>query len=287
MEAIFFALLTYIGWGSGDIFQTLVSRKIGGYSTAFWFYIFDLIIFALLIPVYFSELSEFSSAVLLLTFILSFFGAIPLVCYYESVRRGNAALNTTISASFSSVTVVLSILFLGEKISVLQGVSICIILLGIILSMFDFKQFGEKKIISDKGILFAVIAMMTWGIYYTFIKIPVKEVGWFWPTYIADIGFLPIFLYMKLNSIPIRVPKGFHEFLLICIGASLIGIAAFTFNIALGKGLASVVAPIASSAPTLYAILAFFVFKDPITKQQIWGIIITLSGIVLLSFSSI
>ena len=32
MTAIFFALISYLGWGIGDIFGTIASRKIGGYG---------------------------------------------------------------------------------------------------------------------------------------------------------------------------------------------------------------------------------------------------------------
>jgi len=48
----------------------------------------------------------------------------------------------------------------------------------------------------------------------------------------------------------------------------------------------SVVAPIAGANPTLFVLLAFFVFKDRLTKQQILGIVLTLLGIVWLSFLS-
>lgn len=48
--AIMFALISFIGWGVGDIFGGIVSRKIGGYSSAFWIYVFSLIIATFYIP---------------------------------------------------------------------------------------------------------------------------------------------------------------------------------------------------------------------------------------------
>lgn len=38
MEAIIFALVSYIGWGVGDIFNVFVARKLGAYSTSFFVY---------------------------------------------------------------------------------------------------------------------------------------------------------------------------------------------------------------------------------------------------------
>ena len=61
----------------------------------------------------------------------------------------------------------------------------------------------------------------------------------------------------------------------------------FSLNFALEKGLTSIVVPIAGAYPALFVLLAFLVFKDPITRQQIAGIITTLVGIVLLSVFSV
>jgi len=67
----------------------------------------------------------------------------------------------------------------------------------------------------------------------------------------------------------------------------LISIGGFSYDIAISQGLVAVVAPIASSSVTLFVVLAFIFLKDPITRQQIIGIITTLIGIVLLSIFSV
>jgi uncharacterized membrane protein len=51
-------------------------------------------------------------------------------------------------------------------------------------------------------------------------------------------------------------------------------------------GAAAIVAPIAGAYPTLFVFLSRFVFKDRLTKQQGFGIVVTLVGIVLLAFFS-
>lgn len=66
----------------------------------------------------------------------------------------------------------------------------------------------------------------------------------------------------------------------------LLGIGALSFNFAIDQGQVTIVAPIAGSYPALFALLAFLVFREQITRQQIAGIVITLFGIVLLSIFS-
>ena len=70
------------------------------------------------------------------------------------------------------------------------------------------------------------------------------------------------------------------------VSTTLVRIAEFSYNAGIGKGLVSIVAPIAGANPILFIILAFIFFKDKITRQQILGIITTLIGIVLLSVLS-
>lgn len=66
----------------------------------------------------------------------------------------------------------------------------------------------------------------------------------------------------------------------------LLTAGSFAFNFAVGQGLSSVVASIAGAYPALFALLASIIFKDPITRQQKSGMIITLLGIILLAYFS-
>lgn len=88
---------------------------------------------------------------------------------------------------------------------------------------------------------------------------------------------------MKSRDIKLEFPKSKQLVFLSLINALLLTAALFSFNIALDKGLTAIVVPIASSYPALFAILAYYVFKDRLSKQQVLGVITTLIGIVVLS----
>ena len=287
MNPIFFAFVSYFAWATGDIFGTVAARKLDAYSITFWNYVLRVIIFSLYIPFGLTQLYNLSLGLFFINILLALFLLVGFISFNESLRIGNAALAGTIAASFTALVVVLSLVFLNETISFLQIFSIVTIFIGIVLSTLDLRFLNKGKLTLDRGIVFALIAMVCWGIYFTFIKIPVRQIGWFWPNYISFMLFPLTFLFMKINKLKLKNPnfKGALPFL---IGAVVLtGIAEFSFNFGISKGLTAIVAPIAGSYPTLFVILAFFVFKDKITKQQIAGIIITLFGIVLLSFMSV
>ena len=89
---------------------------------------------------------------------------------------------------------------------------------------------------------------------------------------------------MKMRKIELKLPTTNNVFWPLIISVILVCIAGYSYNFAIIKGQVAVVAPIVGANPTLFVILAFLFFKDPIKKQQIFGIIITVAGIVFLSF---
>ncbi len=282
--AIIFALIAFFGWGTGDIFGGVVARKIGGYSSAFWGYVFSLVLTSLYIPFAFGELHNLTLGTILVLLLLMPVGFLPLMTLYEGIKKGNASLVGTIAAAFGAVVTILSVIFLGDRINVYQGLAIVTVVVGIFLASLDFKTVSFKKILTDKGIPYALTSMVLWGIYFTFVKIPSKQIGWFWPAYIAWLGFLPLaFIFIKLKKEKLNIPKDRKTILFIILNTILLSAGTFAYNFATTKGQTSIIGPVASAYPILFATLAYFVFKDRLKKQQIVGIIVTLVGIVLLA----
>lgn len=287
MQAIIFALIALVGWGVGDIFGTVASRRIGGYSTAFWTLVLEIPLYVFLAPFFLDQLKFLTPGLFMLNLFLGIIGTAGLIAFYEGVRIGNPPLVGTISGAFAALTVIFSTVFLGENITLNQSLAIFVIFTGLILSNLDIKQVKEGKIKFNKGVLMAIIAMICWGIYFAFMKIPIKEVGWFWPGVISLFSLLIIPLFSKFKKIRLERVNSHRAFLPVLGNATLIGIGTICVYYAIEIGLTSIVAPISGSYPALYVFLAFLIFKDKITRQQIFGIITTLIGIVSLSIFSV
>lgn len=287
MQAIIFALISYFGWGVGDIFGTIATRKLGAYQVTFWSYLIRLMLFSLYIPFALHDLFGLTGGTFLLNILLGLLLLVGFLAFNEGLRIASPSLVGTIAASFVGLVVVFSIVFLKESINSLQAFSIAVIFFGLLLAMLNFEEIRKGKHGMSRGVFLAFVAMVSWGIYFTFIKIPVKEIGWFWPNYISFMLFPLVFLFIKFKKIKLPSPNFHNALFPLVLAVILTGIAEFSFNFGISKGLTAIVAPIAGSYPTLFAILAFFVFKDKITRQQILGIIVTLMGIVGLSILSV
>lgn len=133
----------------------------------------------------------------------------------------------------------------------------------------------------------AFVTMITWGIFFSFIRIPVSEIGWYWPAYFSIALFPLILLVMKVRKIKLQKVNKKNILLPLIISTVILSAGDFSYNFAISKGLTSIVVPIAGANPVLFILLAFIFFKDKVTKQQIAGIVTTLVGIVLLSVFSV
>lgn len=285
MLTIIFAFISFLGWGTGDIFTTFATRKIGSYNTSFYGYFFGLLLASFLIP-FVNGWQNFSFSMILFTIILSIIQILAFFAYNEGLKIGNSSLIGTIAGAFTSLVVILSLIFLNEHLTFLEIISIIVIFVGLFLSSIHISDLRKRKSIMNRGVVLALLAMIGWAIYFTFIKIPIKEAGYFWPTYVTSIVGSLFFLLsgpkrLKMPKIGIR--SGFPA---VFMASALLTIGSFSFNFAISKGLSSIVAPIAGAYPALFALLAYFIFKDPIRNQQKLGMVVTLVGIVLLAYFS-
>ena len=284
--AILFALVSYFGWGSGDIFVGLSSRKIGTIPTIFWLNIFGQLLPTLFIPFALGSFPSLKILSLLIIILIGLLNTAAGLSYVEGLRIGNASIVGTIGGSFTSIVVLLSLMFLGESLFPSQILAIIIIFAGIVLCSLNFADVKEKNLL-NRGTLLALFSMVAWGIGFTIIKIPVRELGWFWTPYLEGFVGFSIFTIVALRQrkkylfIPDR-----QDFSNLLLGGILPAVGFFSYNYAISIGQASIVAPVAGSSITLFVLLSRFAFKDRLSKQQWFGILITLVGIVLLAFLS-
>lgn len=288
MQAIFFSLVTFFGWGVGDIFATISSRKIGGLSFTFWIYVFAFIITSLYLPFQINMLPQFTLPILLLCLLLGLALTVGNIMFAEAVNISSANLVGVISSSaYSGSAVILSAIFFREPLNLFKIFSFVLVASGVIICSINFKELmggNLKKLIKDRGVLYAILAMIFWSIDAVFLKIAISRVGWFWPMYISLLFFPAIFILMKNRKIKLSSPFKKGAFIPILFAAILLYGGEFTYSLGLLSGSPSLVSSISGAYPALFAAVAFFVFKDKLKKQQVIGIITTLVGVLTLSF---
>lgn len=281
-----YAFISLIGWGIGDFFGAIAARRLGSFNASFYTYAICALYGLLLIPFALGSLHNFTPLLMLLTIFLAVIQALGYFAFCEGIKIGNSSLVGTIGGSFTSLVVILSVIFLGDRLNGGQLLAIIGIFVGLFFSSVNFSEIRNIRSIINKGNFYGLIAMICWGIYFTFIKIPVEHAGFFWPTMITNCAGALFFLFIGYKKIK-GIKRYIHKGIPAALAAGLIGsTASYAFNYAIGNGLSSIVAPIAGGYPALFALLAYFYFKDPLSRQQKSGMVVMLCGIILLSYLS-
>lgn len=283
MISLLFALYSYFAWAIGDIFGVFVSRKLGGISGGLWSIIFRLIIFAAYIPWAIQDLANMNMTVFLLVITVGLLFVIGDIAYYLGFEKGNPTIVGVIAGAFPSVTLLVSTLIFKEPITPFQSLAALTIFAGIVLSSQDLTKLRLKKVGNKQGIYYAITTMLTWGIYFALMKPLVRQIGWFWPSYLANLSFPLVILVMSLRKNKIETPFGKKILIPLFLSVLLTGSGDMSFNLAVNGASTALVAPIAGSYPTMFAILSFLIFREKLSRLQIFGVIITIIGIVALS----
>jgi drug/metabolite transporter (DMT)-like permease len=279
-------LISMFGWGTSDFLAAKSSRKIGFVLTFFYAQLVSFFV-ALLYFIFNFRTFIFNSVpkFIFIIIISGFLFTISALAFYKSLSIGKVSLVGPITASWAMITVLLSVFFLGELLKANQILAIILIIIGVILISSDLKEFfKQNKLIFSIGAKEAIVAMFGFGITLFLLAIAVKSLGWFIPGFLSRL-FILIFLiiYFIFKKQPLKIEfKPINWILIIVIGFLDI-IAFFAYSIGVSTEYASIIAPIAASSPLVTTVLAQVFLKEKIVLSQIFGIIITIVGLVLIS----
>lgn len=276
---LFFTLLAALFWGIGQIF---VKKGLTNTSALFNNILSTCIGFLIFIPFSLTHEIHFDK----FWQIAPFAGIVSLlfVSYYYTIGRGQLSLTGTIIGTYPLITVILSLLFLGENPSVFQKMAIGTIIFGTIFVAWP-KSVQQVKL--GSWIWWALLSVVMLGTSDFLIKLLMNQTDLY--TYLFIYGFSSLFVAgivwffdKKGRKLP---PFTKEHYLPTLIGVGMIEFGFFLFHLALNGGLASLVTPISGIYVAITAILAWIVLKEKITKMHAVGIALAAIGVILIGIS--
>jgi drug/metabolite transporter (DMT)-like permease len=280
-------IIALFGWGIADFLAAITSRKLGNFSTLFWV---QVIGFALATPYFLANFQAFDliSIIGVLPYLIgvAFFQTIAYLSFYKGLQTGLVSVVSPIGDSFSLITIMLSTLFLGERLTSFQIGAVILLIVSIVLTSTNLNElFETKKLSVLTGVKEGLIAMLAWGI-SLFLIVPASQVlGWFMPVYvfrffmIVMLSLLIPLMYQKEFSIPDK--KTFSK-LLLPVGIFDLS-AFFGYSLGVSSEAASLVAPVSSAFPMVAILLARLFLKEKLVLNQVTGVVGIVLGIILLS----
>lgn len=287
MNYIVAAILSNLSYAFADNVNGLISKKNSPLKVALWVSIFGAIIFFIPAIIFFgSEIQKLTFINTIIMFSINILLAVGYLFFMTSMSRGNILLTGVIGTSYPAVTTIAALLIFGEVITVAQLLAITVVLIGVVLSSMHGKAKDLFKGVKASGIIFAFGTCLLWGLYFALVRIPVESIGWFLPQYsYSFVGIIIFLIIAKLTSDKGAITRPELVWLIILSALLQLGGTMF-FNYAISQGQTAIVAPIAGSSAAVFVVIAYFLFKERLNAKQWTGIILTLIGIIGLSFLS-
>jgi drug/metabolite transporter (DMT)-like permease len=214
---------------------------------------------------------------------LSALGLAGLLFFYKALALGPIAIVSPIGAAYVAVTVLLVVVFLGERLTPGQTAGVAITTIGIILTATDGRSVAAALSRPTAGVWLALVAMVAFG-------------GWAalmaYATRTHD--GLAMILLQRIVSVPAtlaflallrRGPGGRLDLRTfgIVVATGLFDTLANVFYVTgVGAGYASIVATGSGVYPIIPALLAFTVLGERLAPNQYVGIVVLLAGLVAL-----
>ncbi len=277
---IFFGILAMISWGTADFFVASAVRKTSTLKVLFWSLLTSVII-AFFVALFFLKLPILSPTIIGIILLCGLLSAVSWGAFYKGLQIDKVAIISPIANSWPVITIFIGIFLLKESLTLVQGIGIMFVIIGGALVSFKFKDLLKLKN-PAKGVKYALVGVLGWGILFSFVGYMVTKIGWFFPmVLIKTITTIYLFMYLKSTHKEFKIPKSGLIFVIL-VGVFEV-LAIFAYGLGVSFHSTTIVAPIIAGVPMVTVILAKIAFKETIELNQKSGIASIIIGLVLLA----
>jgi bacterial/archaeal transporter family protein len=205
------------------------------------------------------------------------------LCYFRALQLGDVNKVVPIDKSSTVLTILLALIFLGEKITLLKCLAIVLIGFGTLL-MIEKKSVTSDKASEKSWLVYAVLSAVFASLTSILGKIGIDGVESNLGTAIRT-GVVLIMAWLIVavkgkERLVKSVPKG--ELGFICLSGLATGGSWLCYYKALQDGLASVVVPIDKLSILVSIAFSYLVFHERLTKKALVGLALIVGGTLLM-----
>jgi len=227
-------------------------------------------------------------ALLIISFI-AFLSAAAYDCYIRAFSIGSFGVVAPIANSYPVVTVFIGLVFLAVPLSLVQLLSLAIIIAGVFMLSID-RGFSFRVFLLERSTLLALGAALGWGTGFILFDLVIATVSWFELYFFLAIfqSFFALIFYIvgKRSLPPLR--DFYYDRAHYAWKAGLLLSAGFAIFFVAISLLGTVVIPavIASASPLVICFLAYFKDGEHLSLSKKLGVVSIVIGIMLLNFVS-
>jgi uncharacterized membrane protein len=211
-----------------------------------------------------------------------FFSIVANFSFYKSLKQGKVSIVMPIASCWAVVTVLLSLIFLEETLTIYNALGVIFAIIGALLVSFKMKDISLDTRKYGKGVKYAIIAALAYGADFVIIDLAANKIGWFLPIFfIGIVTAFFLFIYAKAAKKDISFPQNALRFIVL-VGI-LDTVAYLSYSSSVTQEYGAVVAPIAAASPAVSIFLARIFFKEKLEINQEIGMVSVLVSLILLA----
>jgi drug/metabolite transporter (DMT)-like permease len=280
-----YGLASALGYGFGDLCGAISTRRIGVPVTLFVIQLVDVVLLSLLLftPLP-GELSA-SGAAWAAIVAAGVLGTASYLSFFRALQLGPVAVVSPVFASSAAVSVLLAVLFNGERLSAMASTGVALTIAGVALASAQGDDAGGDGPRSWGGIPYALVATVAWGVASYLIGRYSQETGWYLPTVgtraVEFVLMGIVLLALASRSVPLPFPRG--KTMLFPVGSAVAdatGVAMFARGSQVG--LVSITSAVSATFPLVVIAGGLILFHERPSPRQWLGVLAAIVGLVLL-----
>lgn len=210
--------------------------------------------------------------------------------YFMSLNRIGAGLQAIVGTSYSPSIIILSFLFLGERLSVTQFIGILLILSAVltVISMRKNSRHLDRRTLT-LGILFELLAVATQAVSIVMIKPMLGDTPLIWANCWRILGGLMMSLlllpFLPGRNRALTALKNIRIWPVMIPGTLLGSYVSLILWLAGMKYTQASIAAALNQTATLWTfVLAAWLLQEPVTWKRIAGLAFGIVGVALVTF---
>lgn len=284
LELIFIALTIMAVWGSGDFILAILSKKYNPYFIAVWTAVSQMLMLAVIYFLFLYPASVPKDYWWMLI-VIPFLSVAAFISFLKGFEVGHVSLITAVSSSYGVLAMVLSFIFLNVILKHTQYLGIAVSTAGLFLATVNLSELKNLKLKSEvKGLKFAAIAFICWGIMFTMFDKLVAASDYLTPFffYTPIVTALNVLLWKKMKSG--KKPFGLKTILIVSAVSIFLQAAFLLYTFSLKTFPSALLAPISAAYPAVTIFLSHVFLKERMTLTQYFGTVLILAGLIVASF---
>ena len=274
MSALLLALGASLAWGVADFVGPLWGRTWGALRVLLWAELGGLAGIALAVLVRGEPPAAWA---VLYAVPAAFCGTLGLYAYYRGMAVGAMTVVAPIAGASAVIPVVFGILT-GDNPSTVQVAGIACAIVGVALASLE-QTSGATRVAAGVGL--AILAAIGFGFYFP----PMHEAGstdfWWASILFRTTAFAIVAAAVAVKRPPLRLRR--RDLLIVAAVGVGDTIGNVLYAASSSHGLVSLTSVLASLYPIVTVMLAAAVLHEHVATSQRVGIVLTLTGVVLIS----